>query len=97
MQARSLDTLIGGEKARTYRETAELLEISIKTLYTHLRRAKANHPEFYRIAMIIRKGQLATRHKEALARWEAHNQQWHRSVWRRKRFLRSVGLNYFDH
>lgn len=70
--------LIGGEKARAYREAEELLGVSVGTVYEPLRRVRARHPEVYGLLMASRRGQLDRRHREAVARAEERSRRYHR-------------------
>lgn len=77
-QRRVAQVLIEGSKARTYREVAERLELSLGTVYEYLRRIRLNHPELYAAIMAVRKGQLEQRHEAALAKDAAHSRQYFR-------------------
>ena len=83
----SIVTLIAGERARTYPEAAKLGEMSLSTLYTHLRRVKKNQPEVYKKVRRVRKAQLAVRHHNALENARAHTRAWFRRVRRNERYL----------
>ena len=86
-QKRAVMALISGERARTYPEAAKVGEMSLGTLYTHLRRVKRNHPEVYQKVRRVRKAQLAVRHRNALDNARAHTRAWFRRVRRNERFL----------
>ena len=58
-QKRAVTALISGERARTYPEAAEVGEMSLGTLYTHLRRVKRNHPAVYQKVRRVRKSRPA--------------------------------------
>ena len=47
-QRRAVESLVGGERARTYVEASEVAGISVNTLYTHLRRVRSKHPKLYK-------------------------------------------------
>ena len=65
-QRRVAEALISGNTAQTYRGVAKQLELSLGTVYEHLRRIRVNHPEFYAALMEYRRGQLERRHEAAL-------------------------------
>src|SRR5207248_1272927 len=66
-QRRVAEALIDGDEyGRTYREVAELLQLSGGTVRRHLARIRANHPTIYAGLMKIRAGQLAERHARAV-------------------------------
>ena len=71
-QRRVAEALVAGENAQTYKGVAEQLELSLGTVYEHLRRIRLNHPEVYAALMAERKGQLERRHTSALAKDAAH-------------------------
>ncbi len=77
-QRRVAEALIDGNKARTYRDVAQRLELSLGTVYEHLRRIRLNHPELYAVLMAVRKEQLEQRHEAALAKDAAHSRQYFR-------------------
>lgn len=77
-RARVALALVVGREAPTYPEVAARLGIGVGTVYTHLRRLRERHPDVYAAVMAERSRQLAKRHKEALARDEAHSRRWHR-------------------
>jgi transposase len=72
-QRRVAEALIGGNKARTYREVAARLELSLGTVYEHLRRIRLNHPDLYQVLMIVRRELLEQRHEAAVAKDAAHS------------------------
>ena len=86
-QKRAVTALISGERARTYPEVAAVGEMSLGTLYTHLRRVKRNHPAVYQKVRRVRKAQLAVRHRNALDNARAHTRAWFRRVRRNERYL----------
>jgi hypothetical protein len=86
-QRRVAEALIEGKKARTYREVAAQLELSLGTVYEHLRRIRLNHPELYAAIMMVRKGQLELRHKAAVAKDAAHSKQY---------FKRKANRRYYE-
>jgi len=88
-QSRAVAALISGERARTYPEAAKVAEMSLGTLYTHLRRVKRNHPEVYEKVIRVRKAQLAVRHHNALSNAKAHTRAWFRRVRKNERFFLS--------
>ena len=67
-QRRIAEALIQGTKAQTYKGVAKQLELSLGTVYEHLRRIRLNHPELYAALMEVRQGQLELRHRAALAK-----------------------------
>jgi prephenate dehydrogenase len=77
-QQEAVHALIGGTKARTYQEAADLMGIHLGTLYTYLRRIKEQHPEIYSAVMQVRKDQLAERHIQAQKRARKHTDKWFR-------------------
>ena len=74
-QRRAVDGLVGGDRARTYIETAEVAHVSVNTLYTHLRRVRINHPVIHKAIYRRRRTQLRERHSEAVARARDHTKQ----------------------
>jgi hypothetical protein len=77
-QHRAVIALIGGEKAVTYGQAADKANMSLGTLFTHLRRVRHNHPELYETVCTVRLSQLEERHKEALQRAEEHSYDYFR-------------------
>ena len=75
-QRRVAEALIQGTKAQTYQGVAKQLELSLGTVYEHLRRIQVNHPELYAAMMEVRKGQLEQRHRAALTRDAAHTRRY---------------------
>ena len=75
-QRRVALALISGAKARTYREVAEMLELSLGTVYEHLRRIRMNHPHLYRDLLQTRQLQLEQRHEAALSKAQAHSRRY---------------------
>ena len=61
---------------RTYREAAEAADMSLGTLYTHLRRVRKNHPKVYARIREIRSRQLAARHENAVFDRRLRSRQW---------------------
>ncbi len=73
-QRRAVLALMGGRKARTYRQAAQAANVSLGTLFTHLRRVRQRHPDLYEaIHAAHRLAQLERRHEEALERSEEHS------------------------
>lgn len=91
-QRRVAEALIGGSKARTYKEVAERLELSLGTVYEHLRRVRVNHPELYGAVMAYRKGQLEHRHRAAVEKDAAHSKRYFR---RKAAYLYYLGFGYW--
>jgi AcrR family transcriptional regulator len=77
-QAAAAVALVGGARARTYREAAARMGVHVGTLYTHLRRLRLRYPEVYAALMDVRGDRLAARHKAALARDWARSRAWHK-------------------
>jgi len=77
-QRRVAEAFIHGPKAQTYKSVAVKLELSLGTVYEHLRRIRLNHPELYAAIMVVRQGQLERRHEAALAKDAAHSRQYFR-------------------
>lgn len=77
-QRRVAEALMAGATAQTYRGVAKQLELSLGTVYEHLRRIRVNHPELYVAIMSVRKGQLEQRHEVALVKNAAHSRQYFR-------------------
>lgn len=75
-QRRVAEALVEGNKAQTYKGVAKQLELSLGTVYEHLRRIRLNHPELYAAIMEIRRGQLEQRHTAALAKDAAHTRRY---------------------
>ena len=77
-QIRALRALIAHDipSGRTYKEAAEAAEMSLGTLYTHLRRVRQNHPEVYGEVMETRSMQLAVRHHHAVADRQLRSREW---------------------
>lgn len=71
-----MEALLAKDCARTYRETAAALGVSIGTLYEHLRRMRKHEPEFYALLMKKRAQQIAVRKEFSLARARAHTWRW---------------------
>ena len=79
-QKRVMDVFVGGKKARTYKKVAEILDLHIGTVYTHLKRVRDNHPGIYNRVFSIRRSQLEIRHQKALARADARSHAYHRNM-----------------
>ena len=75
-QIEVLDELIGHKEARTYKQVAETLDISIGTVYAQLKRVRHKHPAIYKRAFAIRRTQLEKRNQEALARADSRSNQY---------------------
>lgn len=75
-QRRVAEALVQGPKAQTYTGVAKQLELSLGTVYEHLRRIRLNHPELYAAMMEVRQGQLERRHTAALAKDAAHTRRY---------------------
>lgn len=75
-QRRVAEALLAGASAQTYRGVATQLELSLGTVYEHLRRIRVNHPELYAALMDYRRGQLEHRHEAALAKDAAHSKRY---------------------
>ena len=75
-QRRVAEALIQGKKAQTYKGVAKQLELSLGTVYEHLRRIRLNHPELYAAMMEVRKEQLEHRHRAALAKDAEHTRRY---------------------
>ena len=86
-QRRVAEALLEGQEARTYAGVAERLELSLGTVYEHLRRVRRNHPELYAALMVYRKGQLEQRHVAALAKDTAHSKRY---------FKRRANRRYYE-
>ena len=67
-QRRAVESLVGGDRARTYIEAAEVSHVSVNTLYTHLRRIRINHPVIHKAIYRRRWSRLRERHSEVMAR-----------------------------
>jgi hypothetical protein len=74
-QLRAVLALIGGDKARTYREAGRLCGTGLGTLYKHLHRIRQKHPELYKAVMDIRSMQLMDRHEAAVERAKQHSRE----------------------
>ena len=86
-QRRVAEALLEGKEARTYGGVAERLELSIGTVYEHLRRVRLNHPELYAALMSHRREQLEQRHTAALAKDAAHSKRY---------FKRRANRRYYE-
>jgi transposase len=75
-----LDELVGHKEARTYKKVAEILDLHVGTVYTHLKRVRDNQPGIYNRAFSIRKSQLEILHQKALARADAKSHEYHRNM-----------------
>lgn len=75
-QRRVAEALIEGNRAQTYKGIAKQLELSLGTVYEHLRRIRLNHPELYAAVMMIRKDKLEQRHQAALAKDAEHTRRY---------------------
>lgn len=67
---------------------AKQLELSLGTVYEHLRRVRVNHPELYGALMAYRKGQLEHRHEAVLAKDRAHSKRYFRRKANRRYYER---------
>lgn len=88
-QRRVASSLIEG-KGKSYQGVAEELELSIGTVYRHLKRIRDSSPATYQLLMAYRKGQLVQRHKESLKKARAHSDRWFRRE-RNRRFYYRFG------
>ena len=79
-QRHAIEGLIGGDRARTYKEASLAAGVSLGTLYTHLRRVRLQHPNLHKKVRKIRKKQLAARHSTAVANAKSHSRAWFRRV-----------------
>ncbi len=86
-QRRAVDGLVGGDRARTYIEAAEVAHVSVNTLYTHLRRIRINHPVIHKAIYRRRRSQLRERHREAVARARDHTREYFKRVRKWERWL----------
>lgn len=86
-QRRVAEALLDGKEATTYGGVAERLELSLGTVYEHLRRVRLNHPELYAALMAYRKEQLEHRHRAALAKDAAHSKRY---------FKRRANRRYYE-
>ena len=86
-QRKAIESLVGGERARTYVEASEVAGISVNTLYTHLRRVRSKHPKLYKAIYRRRRSQLRERHREAVANARAHTRAYFRRVRRSQMYL----------
>jgi transposase len=87
-QRRAALALVGGRRARTYREAAALLGLHVGTIYRHLYRLRRQRPEAYAAVMAVRAGQLAERHAAAVNREGARSAEWHRRQAARRYYYR---------
>lgn len=84
-QRRIIATLLSPRlETPTYKRVADKLNLSLSTVYEQLRRVREHHPDLYQQIMLIRKAQLAKRHKKALKRAEAHSKQYFRRRYNRE-------------
>ena len=79
-QRKAAESLVDGERARTYVEASEVAGISVNTLYTHLRRVRSKHPKLYKEIYRRCRSQLRERHGEAVARARDHTRQYFKRV-----------------
>jgi hypothetical protein len=79
-QLRAVVGLIGGDGARTYKEASVIADMSLGTLYTHLRRIRINHPVLHKAIYKERKNQLKVRHREAVGRARDHTRKYFSNV-----------------
>ncbi len=79
-QRHAIEGLIGGDRARTYKEASLSAGVSLGTLYTHLRRVRLQHPNLYKKVRKIRKKQLSVRHSIAVYNAKNHSRAWFRRV-----------------
>src|SRR5215217_7064116 len=89
-QRRVAEALLAEPAGRTYAVVAELLTLSVGTVYEHLRRIRTQHPAAYQEVMALRAEQLAIRHEQAQQRAAEHRDRWHRKQGAR-RFHRQFG------
>lgn len=87
-QVRVIGALLGLGYAPTYAEVAQLLEVHVGTVHTHLARVRTQHPEFYAAVMAARLRQLAIRHATAVAREAIRSAEWHRRASNRRFYYR---------
>ena len=86
-QRKAIESLVGGERARTYVEASEVAGISVNTLYAHLRRVRSNHPVLHKAIYQRRRSQLRERHREAVARARDPTKQYFKRVRKWERWL----------
>ena len=86
-QRKAVESLVDGERARTYVEASEVAGIPVNTLYTHLRRVRSKHPKLYKAIRKVRKAQLAIRHRNAVANARAHTRAYFRRMRRSQMYL----------
>ena len=83
--------------ARTYKEASVIADMSLGTLYTHLRRIRIKHPKLYGAIYKERKNQLKVRHREAVGRARDHTRQYFSNVRKGERaiyhFMAGYGLS----
>jgi len=79
-QRRAIEAFIGGERARTYPEAAQLADQSELTMPTPANRVRQRHPNLYRGIRKVRLAQLASRHQMALANAREHSREYFRMV-----------------
>ena len=86
-QRRAIEALIGGDADRTYPEAARVAGMAEGTLLTHVNRVRRNHPRLYAAIRVVRKSQLAVRHRIAVMNAKAHSRAYFR---RQNRLLRQL-------
>jgi hypothetical protein len=86
-QRRAVEALIGGGVDRTYVEAAKIGGMAEGTMLTHINRVRRNHPELYESIRVVRKIQLAARHRIAVQNAIAHSRRYFR---RQNRMMRQV-------
>ena len=63
-----------------YKQASVIADMSLGTLYTHLRRIRIKHPKLYGAIYKERKNQLRVRHREAANRTRDHTRQYFSNV-----------------
>lgn len=87
-QFRAVEALVGGGRARTYAVAAKAAGVSVNTLKTQLRRVRLRAPAVWDEVCRVRAGQLAQRHRAAVARAEQRSRAWHRRQANRRYYQR---------
>ena len=77
-QRRVAQELVGSGYAKTYAEVAARLNLSLGTVYRHLKRIRERRPAVYAALMETRWQQLRQRHSEAVERRSKRSAAWHR-------------------
>ncbi len=96
-QRRVAEALVSGGGAQTYKGVAKQLELSLGTVYEHLRRIRVNHPELYTTLMQKRKEQLELRHRAALAKDAEHTRRYFKRRSQKSLLERLEGLLRYVH